>query len=66
MWFRSKRRSADADYDTSKIRTRCPDCKREVVLFCEQTDLFASGHSVWVFCSICTRLVSPERFVPAN
>jgi hypothetical protein len=63
MWFRRKKHSYDHAADPAKIGARCPNCKRELALFCEQTDLFAVNHPIWAFCPICTRLVSPERFM---
>jgi hypothetical protein len=66
MWFRFRKHSGGITSNPSAIGARCPGCKRELSLFCEQLDLFAAGKPVWVFCPICTRLVSPERFTRAR
>jgi hypothetical protein len=62
MRFKLRKHSGARNVDPVAIAARCPRCRRELPLFCEQADLFAAGYPVWLFCAACERLISPERF----
>lgn len=43
---------------------RCPGCRSELPISCEQSLLLATGVPIWPFCPVCNRLVRAEASQP--